>query len=149
MPLELAPRPPDWTSEPSLSESAVSLAMASCSALGARVQPVEPEQHAGLGEGIVVLRHLGDEVGRGHEIRPSLLVRLRDHQHHEAHRPCLLRVCKVGAGPTPAPLWRRTRTPEIDTGLTAAPKGTRRACQSTGPSRPGAHPAAQPTRKKA
>src|SRR6266571_2352636 len=63
-------------------------------ALRGWVQPVEAEQHAGLVQGLVVLRHLGDEVGRGHEIRWRIFVRLRDYQHHESHSRVSL-SCRV------------------------------------------------------
>src|SRR2546428_75616 len=65
-----------------------------------RAQPVEPEQDSGLGQGVIVLRHLGDEVCGGREVRPRLLVPLRDHQHHEAHRPQLLQVSGSAPGPS-------------------------------------------------
>src|SRR6266702_580493 len=66
-------------------------------ARGGWLQPVEPEQDAGLGEGLVVLRHLGDEVGRRREVRCRLLVPLRDHQHHESH--CARSLLVSGAAP--------------------------------------------------
>src|SRR5213596_925200 len=61
-------------------------------ARGGWLQPVEPEQDAGLGEGLVVLGHFGDKLGRGRAVRPRLLVPLRDHQHHESHRAQFLLV---------------------------------------------------------
>src|SRR5205809_3429581 len=57
------------------------------STLGARVEPLAREHHAGLDQLFVELRHFREDLGTRENARLRFLVRL--HDYHEPHRPLL------------------------------------------------------------